>query len=201
MICNDCLDKIAFPIDNHSFYKNKLEEKLVGKVEFHDAISLSIFSTSSPIRTLLHEFKYNSNIKAGKLLKYFIHRDTLNRDAFIDIDYIIPVPIGKRKLNKRGYNQAELISEWISKDFNIPILTNALFRKDSISQTSQIRYNRFKKLEGVYCKGDMIKKIENKNVLLIDDVITTGATVERCGTILSENKAKNISFLFLAQAI
>ncbi|MGB0881729.1 MAG: ComF family protein, partial [Vicingaceae bacterium] len=105
------------------------------------------------------------------------------------IDYIIPVPLHKNKLKKRGYNQSEWIANGLSKAMDVPVNSTSLFRKqDSQTQTKKSRYKRWENVGEIFGLAD--ESLKNKKVLLVDDVVTTGATIEACAQVLKQHNCK-----------
>ena len=116
------------------------------------------------------------------------------------IDIIIPVPLHRKKERKRGYNQSKFIAQGISKVWNVGIENKALVRtKYQTSQTQKTKEQRWKNVQYAFEVNNR-KAIECKRILLVDDVITTGATLEACYNKLIENKAESVSIATLALA-
>lgn len=114
---------------------------------------------------------------------------------------IIPIPAHRSKEIKRGYNQCALIAKGVSEKLKMPVYTDVLYRKKAtLSQTQKKRYDRWISLEGVYVVRDQ-EKIKGKHVVLVDDVITTGATIERCTTELLNKGARKVSVMVTAIAV
>ena len=119
-------------------------------------------------------------------------------NRFNDIDYIVPVPLHRRRKRQRGYNQSELICEAVSKVFNRPVVANNLYRKQfTTSQTHKNRQDRMDNMTNVFDVRHP-EQFENKHILLIDDIITTGATTENCYQALSSIPDLRISIAALA---
>ena len=154
----------------------------------------SAYAYQGPLKNLIHLFKYKGYDKLGlyfsALLANFIH--TYNLPIKV-IDYLIPVPLHKRKLREREFNQAEVLANELSKKFNIPLMKNNLIRiKDTKSQTELSIEQRLTNVSDAF----LIKcpqKIKNKNILLIDDVMTTGATISE-GSLALKNAGAALVF-------
>jgi ComF family protein len=138
---------------------------------------------------MLHALKYKSKPEVGHLLGKWYGADLKKTNTFADCDYIIPVPLHKKRLRKRGYNQSEYFARGLSEELNIPVLTDVLLKKHfTETQTYKTREERWQNtLHSFEIKnGELLK---DKNILLVDDVITTGATTEAC--ILQLQEASN----------
>ena len=123
-----------------------------------------------------------------------------NKEQFAHIDLIIPVPLHAEKLKRRGYNQSELIARGVASILAKPVMTTAVARiAKSETQTRKSREERWQNVEGIFACKD--QEIEGREVLLVDDVITTGATMEACAQALLRAGATSISFLALAVAM
>jgi ComF family protein len=119
---------------------------------------------------------------------------------FKDIDFIIPVPLHPKRQKQRGYNQSEMIAQGISVVTDIPMLTDVLVRNvETVTQTKMTREERWKNVSGKFVIHDQ-DIIINKHVLLVDDVVTTGSTLEACGEILLSVKGLKLSIGVLAEA-
>ena len=126
-------------------------------------------------------------------------RSDENPSRFVDIDIIIPIPLHGDKLKMRGYNQSELIANGIAKVLKRPIdITSVRRIEKSETQTRKSREQRWENVSGIFECDTLVK---NKNILLVDDVITTGATMEACAKVVMDAGARSISFAALATAM
>ena len=158
------------------------------------------FSKGNLVQSLIHELKYRSNKKLGYLLGNIIGDSIMQSDRFVSIQGLIPLPLYADKQFKRGYNQAEILCEGISEVTHIPIFTGNIIRKrDTETQTKKRRSQRWKNVEGSFSVIDP-GALEGKNLLLVDDVITTGATLEACGRIILAVPDVTLSIATLAYA-
>lgn len=159
--------------------------------------------------TLTYMFKYEDIIR-DKLLQYkfdekaylykFFAEIMLNNCIFIDTcDIILPVPIHKKRFAKRGYNQSDLIAKYIAKKRNIEYSNKVLIKvKNNLPQSTLNKTNRHENVLGMYNVINS-QKIQNKNILLIDDIYTTGSTVDECSKVLKQNGAKSVNVLTIAK--
>jgi competence protein ComFC len=138
---------------------------------------------------MLHALKYKSKPEVGFLLGKWYGADLKKSDAFLGCDYIIPVPLHKKRQRKRGYNQSEYFAKGLGEELNIPVLGDVLFKKHfTETQTYKTREERWQNtLNSFEIKNKEVLK--DKSILLVDDVITTGATTEAC--ILQLREASN----------
>lgn len=155
--------------------------------------SLFVSDNIEPVRTLIHQFKYKKHMclatPLGSLLTNLLYQKTI-----CEIDIVVPVPLHWKKKQERGFNQSELMAKKISKKLSIPISTNNLFRaKNTLSQTLLSRTQRHKNVKGAF-KVKNPEMFYQKNILLVDDVLTTGMTASECAKSL-ENAGTNKVFL------
>jgi len=152
------------------------------------------------MQQLIHQLKYKGNQEIGIYLGKLMGEQLLNSGRFNHIDVIIPLPMHPDKQKKRGYNQAEILANGLSQKMNIPVLNKIILRsKKTSTQTKKQRLERWTNVDGTF-EIQNVQSIIGKHILLIDDVITTGATLEACSnTILSIENTK-LSIAVLAHA-
>ena len=142
---------------------------------------------------MLHRLKYDGRREVGVKLGELYGQELIHSDFLKGIDHIVAVPIHPKKERIRGYNQTDLIAQGLSAETGIPIQIGLLERMvHSESQTKAKRHERFDKVEHVF-KLNPIIELENKHILLIDDVVTTGATIEACSQLLIKGGLKKLS--------
>lgn len=198
-ICLHCINKL--PRTKYwNDKENKASEMFWGKINVEWVIPFLHFMRKGKVRQLIHEIKYHNNKALGIYLGYLFGMELVNHSVS-EADLIIPVPISHQKLSARGYNQAFLIAEGLSKALNIPINDKILIRVNQIeSQTRKGRYDRWLNVQENFKVINYSFNLNNKHILLVDDVLTTGATLETCATELIKVAACKISFLTLAVA-
>ena len=181
---------------------NKVEKIFWGRVPIQKAGASLFFTKDSIVQSLIFALKYKNQKKAGRLLGNIIGQDLLNSQRFKNIDCMIPIPLSKKKQRARGYNQALVICEGIQEKLpHIQILPLLLKHKNAISQTSKDRIERTQLSPQSYSIINPVQ-IAEKNVLVVDDVITTGATIESvCNYILSEARPHSLSVVAAAYTI
>ncbi len=198
-ICTKCLYEIP-RTDYCKDLDNDIAHLFAGRLKVEKATALFHFHKGSRFRKLLHSLKYKSKPEIGVLLGKELGAEMYSSKNFKDIDYIIPVPLHPKREKQRGYNQSERIGHGISLVTDIPQLTDVLLRNvETVTQTKMTREERWKNVSGKFIIKNP-EMIENKHVLLIDDVVTTGSTLEACGEILLSIKDLKLSIAVLANA-
>ena len=200
LICTECY--ILIPRANyHNESNNPVEQLFWGRCRIEKAAAFSYYNRGSRIRNLIHNLKYKGIREIGYELGKIYGFSLKNSDFTSDIDVIIPVPLHPSKQRIRGFNQSEIISQGISEATGIPVDSISLSRKNiSATQTKRSRYERWTNVEGIFSVTDATG-IRDKHILLIDDVITTGSTIESCVTELLKTEGVRVSVAALAVAI
>ena len=184
--------------DFKNFRENKIVRIFYGRVPIENAFALLYFKKKGITQNLMHNLKYKDNQEVGSIFGNWIGEQLKNTTNFQNLDCIIPVPIDKKRLKKRGYNQLTKFGEQLSYHFNSLFIPNQLVKvKPSETQTFKSRLDRFTDLEKRFKVTD-ISFFNNKHVLLIDDVITTGATLEACAKQLLKANNCKISLITMA---
>lgn len=178
---------------------NPLEKKFWGRLALTSAMSELYFSKNSIVQNMIHEFKYRGNKKAGHYFGNLIGRSLRNSNRF-NIDAIVPLPLFIRKEKMRGFNQAEILCHGIAEILCKPVIAKNVTRRIfTESQTKKHREERWKNVEGIFYINDP-KSLEGKHILLVDDVVTTGATLEACGSEILKIPGATLSVATLAIA-
>ena len=199
ILCISCLYKL--PKTNFELHENNPISRIFwGRANIHAATSFLFFNKGGHVQKLIHQFKYKGNKETGRYLGELLGNDLKKSSLFNTIDLIIPVPLHKKKLHKRGFNQSDIIAEGISKSMLIPANTDILHRLEHTdTQTKKARYTRWENVKGKFGVINA-EKLEGKHILLIDDVLTTGATLESCAQTLLEVPQTTVSVATLAYA-
>ncbi len=197
LLCLTCLcDLPLLNIDDT--YDNMIMGKFYGKISLKSASAYLEYRKYNITQRLIHKLKYKGNEQIGGYLGRLYANYIKQQGLFKDVDYIIPVPLSDKKLKQRGYNQVTKFGEVLSQVLNIKYAPNILLRKHSSeTQTHKTRLERFENIKEQFILSD-VHYFEDKHVLLIDDVITTGATIEVCCNELLKTKAIEISILAIA---
>lgn len=163
---------------------NPVSQIFWGRVPVNCGTSLFRFEKGCVYQSLLHDLKYRGNRNAGLYLGRLLGLSLLNT-SYSNCDLMVPVPIHRRKLKQRGYNQSEIIARGASEITGIPLVTSLIKRKIyGRSQTSKNRQERFENMSEAFMLANHSLNLDNKRILIIDDVITTGATLEACCQVL-----------------
>ena len=198
-ICTECI--LHLPLTNFvDIVNNPVEKKLWGRAQIEAATSLLFFSKKGNVQKILHEIKYKNNITLAHFMGNQLGIELKKSNRFNDIDIIVPVPLHRKKQKERGYNQSEEIAKGIVNHFDKEINTTSLIKTTyTKSQTKQNRFSRWKNVSEIFSVTNT-DKIENKHILLVDDVITTGATLEACAKELLKIPSVKVSIATLAYA-
>jgi ComF family protein len=198
-ICIKCLYDLPYT-DYHLYPNNLVAKQLWGRLPCHAAMAMLYFKKGTKVQNLIHSLKYKGKTEVGIKLGNLLGEKLKISAPFQEVDLIIPVPLHPKKEKLRGYNQSEYIAKGLSATLGAKISTVHLLRKKvTDSQTKKSRYIRYENMQTVFSVNEH-KQIENLHVLLIDDVITTGATLEACGNALLEAGIKKLSIAAIAFA-
>lgn len=200
LICTECL--VLIPRTNyHRKEDNPVARLFWGRCRIERAAAFSFYNKDSRIRKLIHKLKYKGIKELGFELG-MIYGNTLAGSEFIrDIDLIIPVPLHPLKERVRGFNQSEIIAGGFSEATGLRIDNGILIRPSlSETQTRRSRYERWENVEGIF-SVTCPEKIAGRHILLLDDVITTGSTMESCAVELLKAEGVKVSVAALAAAV
>ena len=188
MLCMRCID--AMPETNFEIHANNpVEKKFWGRLSLQEATAQYYFVRESLMQRLMHQFKYKKNKELGTQLGRMMG-ESLKKSNRFTIDALIPLPLFPAKEKKRGYNQAAILCEGIAESLQVQVLKDVIIRpQHTDTQTKKGRIERWQNMEGKFVLAKP-EAIANKRVLLVDDVVTTGATLEACGIELL--KAENV---------
>jgi ComF family protein len=197
--CAECLKKLPVT-DYHLQTENPAKERLAGKIPVERATAYLYYNKEGLGQKTVAEIKYHGNQQLGSWVGERLAQNLLPSGFFEGIDFLVPVPLHPKKMRKRGFNQAEAIALGISKITQIPLETTILYRgRANETQTKKSLYERWKNTQGIFQIVDN-QLFEDKHLLLIDDVLTTGSTLEACAQALIKTKNVRISILTLAIA-
>jgi len=208
--CASCREKIRFitgslcPICGMAFFDSPAPDHLCGNcLENKPSFSLAraVASYETLILDAIHQFKYGRNISTGTALASFMAEFCFPDFDFTDYSLILPVPLHIRRLRERGFNQALILAKAIGKKYSISVNFSLLKRcKFTLTQTGLDKKEREKNIRGAFAVNDTAET-EGKNIILIDDVFTTGATINQCAKTLIKAGAGKVAVLTLARVL
>jgi ComF family protein len=197
MICTKCLLELP-----RSYYhlerENPFYNKLRGRIPVTHVMTLFKFVKESKVQHLLHALKYKNQPELGTALGRMYGHDLLEADYKDQFDLIIPVPLHSSRKRKRGYNQSEKFGSGLGEVLEIPCADNYMKRQVMTeTQTRKSKLNRWANVNTVF-KVTRPEAVDQKRILLVDDVVTTGATLEACGQALVDAGCKELSIACIA---
>jgi len=196
LICDHCRNHL--PTTKYWMFKeNPVERIFWGKIPLVRATSYLHFTKGGIVQGMLHALKYNGALEVGEYLGHRFGRE-LRSGIWNDIDLIVPVPLHPKKLKKRGYNQCEPIVQGMAEEMNVPYRTDVLHRRTAnSSQTRKGRYDRWLNVKELFEASDD-SELHGKHVLIVDDVVTTGAAIEACAAAALEIDDVRVSLATIA---
>jgi ComF family protein len=199
VICTSCRHEM--PLTQHHLNpENDAYKKFYGRIPVEHVSALVYFHKKGIVQELIHSLKYRGQEAIGMVLGEWYAEELKNSQLLQTVDAIIPVPLHPKKLRERGYNQVTEFGNALAKSLQIPVNTTILFRQ--VYSKTQSQKNRLGRTEGIDTIFDVSfdEKDHNKHFLLIDDVITTGATLEVCAKALLKIPGTKISIVCMAMA-
>jgi ComF family protein len=199
LLCLKCIHNL--PHTNFAaLANNPVEKELWGRIQLTAAYSQFYFSKEFLIQHLIHQLKYRGDTRVGFYLGEIMGKTLLSSNRFNVVDALIPLPLYPDKEHKRGYNQATIICNGISAVTNIPVINGAVIRQHATE--TQTRKHRTERWENVKSSFKVIREneLKGKHLLLVDDVITTGATLEACGSTILQVENVKLCIATLAYA-
>ncbi|MGQ8337348.1 ComF family protein [Sunxiuqinia sp. A32] len=198
-ICLNC--QLHLPRTNfHNQTDNPMEQLFYGRGRVERATAFFEFQKGSDYQKILHHLKYRGMDKLGEYIGKLFASNLQGSKFVNDLNLILPVPLHPKKERKRGYNQSYHLSLGLSNSLGIPIDNSSLKRiVNTKTQTRKNRYERWRNVEGIF---ELVNpsELEDKHILLVDDVVTTGATLEACISAIHKKCDAKISLLTLAIA-
>lgn len=196
-LCTHCQGKL--PITNYHLrsWDNDLKSKIEGLTQVGQVMAFLNFSKSGKSQEILHKLKYRNKPEIGRYLGNLYGKLLINSDFYFNWNAIVAVPLHEMKRVRRGYNQSEEFARGLSEVLNIPVVQSLKRVVSTETQTKKSRLQRLENVENVFVveNPDYIK---GKNILLVDDVMTTGATLCSCANVLLASHAKNVDLACIA---
>ncbi|EZH74951.1 amidophosphoribosyltransferase [Aquimarina atlantica] len=197
LLCTSCRHEL--PLGNfHNVNAKKIEKVFYGRAKIENATALFVFHKDSLVQNLIHNLKYRGREEIGKELGKWLGQELIQKPEYQLIDSVIPVPLHKRRLQERGYNQVEKFGVEIAKKLNAEYVDSVL-KKISYNkkQSKRGRINRWTNtVETFGVQNESL--LVNKHILLVDDIVTTGATIESCVNALKSIPGIKISVATMA---
>ncbi len=199
-LCTSC--NIGLPRTNYHLEEDNFMEKLLwGRVPLVRAFSWFFYYRGSEYRKIIHRLKYDGQQQVGRIMGAHLATEIIQNGFFDSIDLIIPVPLHKKRLRKRGYNQSAMIARGISDVTGIPVNNSLVVRKRNTgTQTQQTVFSRSENMEEAFFFTNK-EQVKNKHILVVDDVLTTGATISACSKALENAGCWQISVITLGIAV
>ncbi len=199
IICTACL--FHLPKTNyHLEPDNPISQTFWGRTNIHSVSAFYFFTKAGKVQHLVHQLKYKGKKEIGVYIGEIYGKELLQTSTFGKTDVIIPVPLHPDKEKKRGYNQSEMFAQGLSKGMQLPLDTKSLIRTfASETQTKKTRFKRWENVKEIFSLQHS-EKLKGKNILLVDDVITTGATIEACANLLNTIEGVTINVASIAVA-
>ena len=200
ILCTFCVSDL--PIRRvEGFCDQVMQDNLAGRLKVAECYSFLRFYKGGSVQKLLHKLKYKNRPDIGRMLGEVFGRELTSLGHLHNVDFIIPIPLHPTRQRRRGYNQSEEFAKGLELSCNIPVKLNAVYReRKSESQTYKSRDDRIKNVKGVF-RTKNNEKIRGKHILLVDDVFTTGATIDACGSSLYLADVNSISVATISHAV
>ncbi len=198
-VCSLCLNHL--PITNfHLHNDNPVSQLFWGKIQLESAASFLYFNKGGKVQHLIHQLKYKDQKQVGTYIGKMYGKLLKKSIFFNSVDIVMPVPLHPKKQRQRGYNQSDFFATGLAASMEIAVDKTTLYRtKASESQTKKSRYGRFQNVSSIFALRDL-EKLKGKHILLVDDVITTGSTIESCVNTLQQIPKIKISVASIAIA-
>lgn len=197
IVCTSCRHELPFT-HYHHYRDNPVEKILYGRIKLENATALLSYREPGPVRNLIHHLKYKGQEEVGMFLGHLLGAVLKEHPDYQNIDVVLPVPLHRKRLRERGYNQVALFGK------EIAFALEAIYRDDillrtlhSSTQTFKSRLTRWQSDQSIFAIRNK-ELLENKRVLLVDDVITTGATLEACSNVLKNIPGIKLSIATMA---
>lgn len=200
IMCSNCHFNLPFT-NFHQQPANIVAQQFWGKINIEAAYALYYFHKGGKIQSLMHHFKYKGMPQIGNLLGNVAGGQLVENAIFNTADVIIPVPLHKSRLRERGYNQSACFAQGLAQKLTATVDEHSLIRtKATKTQTQRSRFARFENMQHVFAVNQP-RQLENKHILLVDDIVTTGSTLEACGAELLKIPGVKLSIATIAYAV
>ena len=196
-MCTFCRNQL--PLTEYSFNEeNAVDRIFYGRTDVKNASAFLFYSEKGIVKNLIHKLKYQNQPQIGGFLGDWYGQILLENKELTDIDMVIPVPLHSKKLKKRGYNQVALFGETLANHLEVPYLSDVLIKTaNTRTQTRKRRIFRWQESDDLYKISNALT-LSGKHLLLVDDVITTGATIEACVAAIKKAPQVEVSVASMA---
>ena len=197
IFCLDCLHELP-ETSFHLYQQNPFTDHFKGRIQIKSGAAFLFFSRMGGTQRLLHQIKYNNQPEIITVIGRWYGKQLIQVPHWADMQAIIPVPLHWKKFRKRGYNQSAVFGAGIGEALGIPCYDYALRRVTHDKSLTGMK--RLDRVETIGSSYKLVKPslVRNKHIMLVDDVLTTGATLEACALTLLEAKAKSVSLITIA---
>lgn len=197
ILCIECLHDL--PVTNlHASNSNVIKNVFYGTVVLEHATALFYYPKKGTIRKLIHQLKYRNREEISDYLGKWLGTELKESELYKSVDVVVPVPLHKKRMKERGYNQVEKFGIAIAENLKAAYNDEVLLRtKNTTTQTVKDRITRWKNVQTIFEVVDL-KSLQGKHILLVDDVITTGATIKACVKELNRIKGIKLSLAVMA---
>jgi ComF family protein len=199
VICMNCVYDLPYT-NFHQQADNVVARQLWGRIDLQGVYVLLYFTKGGKVQNMMHQFKYKNMPRIGNRLGEIAGKQLSSSERFKNIDLIIPVPLHPRKLKQRGYNQSAQFADGLAEKMAAKVDIGNLIRlRHTDTQTKKSRFSRYENMKDVF--GVLHpERLAGKHVLLVDDIITTGSTLEACGLELLKIPGLTLSIGAIAYA-
>ena len=197
VLCSRCLHDLPVA-DFHLEKENPVEKIFYGRIPVENATALLLFEKKGMVQKLIHNLKYRGHEEIGSYFGKWLGEELKQNGSYADISAVIPVPLHKKKLRQRGYNQVAKFAAEIAAALEVPYIDNVLLKLTSTqTQTIKTRFARWGSIEETFSLNNA-DQLTNAHILLVDDLVTTGATLEACAQTLLQVPGTKISIATMA---
>ena len=197
VLCSRCLHDLPVA-DFHLEKENPVEQIFYGRLPLENATALLLFEKKGMVQKLIHNLKYRGHEEIGTYFGKWLGEELKQQPSYAGISAVIPVPLHKKKLRKRGYNQVAKFAAQIAEALEVPYVDDVLLKLSSTqTQTLKTRFARWGSIEETFSLNNE-KRLAGAHILLVDDLVTTGATLEACAQKLLQIRGTRISIATMA---
>lgn len=198
-LCTRCI--LQLPYTGYSLiHDNPIKDKFVGRLPTRFAWAFLKFRKTGIVQRLLHQLKYNNHPEVGVRLGRIFGNEIRSLALHHEFDMIVPMPLHRSRMRKRGYNQSAKFAEGLMLSLGVPCYDNVISRHlNTSTQTRKSKIERWENVKAAFVVNQPAA-LHNKRVLLVDDIITTGASIEACGQIALQHGCKELSVACIAEA-